>query len=131
VRWKPFQATTGWRKGVDPEPERVTNKKKSLHLALRAGVTICNGSDVGVFDHGDNAYELELMVEYGLPPIRVLQAATSVNAYLINRDNDLGHAKPGFIADLMAVQGDPSKNMSALRLSTFVMQAGAIIKQPK
>lgn len=118
----------GWRKGVDPEPARVTTKKNSFNLARDAGVTICNGSDVGVFDHGDNAYELELLVEYGLSPIQALQAATSVNAKLINMGTEIGQVKAGFIADLVAVQDDPSKNISALRQSMFVMQAGVIRK---
>jgi len=70
----------GWEKGTDPEPTRITTKKKSFAAALQAGVTIAMGGDVGVFTHGDNAKEMELMVDYGMKATDVLKSATSINA---------------------------------------------------
>ena len=63
----------GWKKGIDPEPQSIINKRKSFQLALKEGVTICMGGDVGVFAHGDNAREMEMMVEYGMNPIDVIK----------------------------------------------------------
>jgi imidazolonepropionase-like amidohydrolase len=119
----------GWKKGVDPEPVGITQKKRMFRDALASGVTICNGSDVGVFSHGNNALELELMVEYGMTPLQALKAATSVNARIMHRENELGRVAPGLLADLVAVQGDPTKNISAVRAVTFVMKGGAIHRQ--
>jgi imidazolonepropionase-like amidohydrolase len=84
----------GWKKGVDPEPASITGKKAMFKLALQSGVTICNGSDVGVFTHGANALEPELMVEYGMTPIAAIRAATSVNARILHRENDFGRIAP-------------------------------------
>ncbi|WP_291262078.1 amidohydrolase family protein [Gemmatimonas sp.] len=116
----------GWKKGVDPEPAGITQKKRMFRLALASGVTICNGSDVGVFAHGTNALELELMVEYGMTPVQALKAATSVNARIMHRENELGRVAPGLLADLVAVQGDPTRNIGQLRQVTFVMKGGQV-----
>ena len=116
----------GWKKGVDPEPAGIAQKKRMFRLALASGVTICNGSDVGVFAHGTNALELELMVEYGMTPVQALKAATSVNARIMHRENELGRVAPGLLADLVAVQGDPTRNIAQLRQVTFVMKGGQI-----
>lgn len=116
----------GWKKGVDPEPAGITQKKRMFRLALASGVTICNGSDVGVFAHGTNALELELMVEYGMTPVQALKAATSVNARIMHRENELGRVAPGLLADLVAVQGDPTRNIGLLRQVTFVMKGGQV-----
>jgi imidazolonepropionase-like amidohydrolase len=116
----------GWRKGIDPEPEERKIKRKSFSDALNAGVTICMGGDVGVFSHGDNAREMEMMVDYGMKPIDVLRSATSVNAEVFKIDKIVGRIKPGLFADIIAVQGDPSKNMHDIRNVKLVMKNGLI-----
>jgi imidazolonepropionase-like amidohydrolase len=122
----------GWKKGKDPEPAAVVNKKKTLTIAVNAGVTIGLGGDVGVFPHGENVYELELMGEYGgMKTIDLLRAATSVNARALHVDSEVGSIRVGLKADLMAVSGDPSQRISELRKVTFVMRDGVIYRQEK
>jgi len=116
----------GWKKGVDADPAGITQKKRMFKTALASGVTICNGSDVGVFAHGTNALELELLVEYGMTPVQALKAATSVNARIMHRETEFGRVAPGLLADLVAVQGDPTKNITQLRQVKFVMKGGQI-----
>jgi imidazolonepropionase-like amidohydrolase len=121
----------GWVKGKTPEPERVTIKKKSFKEAIASGVTIGMGGDVGVFPHGENVLELELMVEYGLPVIDALKAATGVNARAFHLQNEVGFIKPGLLADLIIVTGDPSKNISDLRKVQWVMKDGTVYRDEK
>jgi imidazolonepropionase-like amidohydrolase len=116
----------GWKKGIDPEPERVTQKRKSFQLALKTGLMICAGGDVGVFSHGENARELELMAEYGMPPIDVLRSATSMNADVFGYASRIGRIKKGLFADIIAVEGDPSVDIKNLRKITLVMKDGDI-----
>jgi imidazolonepropionase-like amidohydrolase len=120
----------GWKKGVDPEPARLAEKRASVKAAVAAGVTLCNGSDVGVFAHGDNARELEILVEYGLSPLAALKAATSVTAKVLHLDDRLGAIRPGLLADLVAVDGDPLANISALRRVRLVMKEGDLVRRP-
>jgi len=119
----------GWKKGTDPEPAGVRRKRESFRLALAAGVTIAAGSDVGVFPHGDSARELELMVDYGMTPLATLASATSVNAKVLHLDGQIGRVAQGLQADLVAVGGDPTKDISALRRVQLVMKAGDIVRQ--
>jgi imidazolonepropionase-like amidohydrolase len=119
----------GWKKGVDPEPERITSKKKSFAAALRNGVTIVFGGDVGVYTHGDNAREAELMVEYGMKPLDVLKSATAVNADVFGYSSKIGRIKKDLLADIIAVEGDPTKNISDIRKVGLVMKDGKIYKE--
>jgi imidazolonepropionase-like amidohydrolase len=120
----------GWRKGTDPEPARVAAKRESFKAALAAGVTMCFGGDVGVYPHGDNVRELELMVSYGMGVVPALIAATSGNARIFGLGERLGSIRPGLLADLVAVAGDPTADISALRQVRLVMKGGAIVREP-
>ena len=118
----------GWKKGQEPEPARIRDKRAAFGEALKAGVTICFGGDVGVYPHGDNVRELELMVDHGMTPLAVVRAATSVNARLFHLADRVGRVAPGLLADLIAVDGDPTTDISALRRVTMVMQGGKIVR---
>jgi imidazolonepropionase-like amidohydrolase len=120
----------GWRKESDPAPAPVREKRATFKEALEAGVTIANGSDVGVFAHGDDARELELLVEYGLPAAEALRAATSVVAKVLRLDSQLGTVKPGLLADLVAVEGDPTQDIKTLRKVRLVMKGGVLHRTP-
>lgn len=107
----------------------VERKRNAFKAALAAGVTIANGSDAGVFAHGDNVRELETMVNFGMPAIDALRSATSVNARVLHLADKIGMIKPGLFADLIAVQGDPARDVGALRRVKFVMKGGVVYKQ--
>jgi imidazolonepropionase-like amidohydrolase len=118
----------GWKKGIDPEPARITSKRKSFQAALKSGVTICMGGDVGVFAHGENAREMELMVDYGMKPIDVLKSATSVNADVFGYGEKIGRIRKGLFADLVIVSGDPSTDMKNIRKVLIVMKDGKFFR---
>jgi imidazolonepropionase-like amidohydrolase len=120
----------GWRPGTDPEPSEVKSARTAFKEALDSGVTIVNGSDMGVFPHGDGARELELMVDYGMKPAQALRSATSVAAKALHLNSRLGTIKPGLLADLVAVEGDPARDIKVLRKVRLVMKGGGIVREP-
>ncbi len=127
--YEAIQQYRGWKKGIDPDPPSIVAKRKSFQSALKNGVTICMGGDVGVFPHGENVREMELMVEYGMKPLDVLRSATSVNADVFGYGSKIGRIKKGLFADIIMAEGDPSTNISSLRKIVFVMKNGKIYKE--
>ncbi len=114
----------GWN-GAEPAPPGVKGDREAFRLARAAGVAICMGGDVGVFSHGDNAREMELLVANGMSPVEVLRAATTVNARAFGLD-DRGRIAPGLLADLVVVRGDPGRDIAAVRQVTMVMKGGVV-----
>ncbi len=120
----------GYRPGMDPEPARLKRARATFKQALDVGVTIANGSDMGVFAHGDGARELELLVEYGMKPVEAMRSATSVVAKTLRLDHRVGSIAPGLLADMVAVTGDPTHDIKALRQIKLVMKAGVVYREP-
>jgi imidazolonepropionase-like amidohydrolase len=119
----------GWD-GKPPEPPALALERKTFATARAAKVILCVGGDVGVFAHGDNARELELMNEYGMPALEVLTAATSVNARAFRMADKVGAIRAGLLADLVAVEGDPAADIHAVRRVRLVMKGGVLVKAP-
>lgn len=113
----------GWREGQAPTA-RMTQKRAGFRAALAAGVPMCVGGDAGVYAHGTNAWEMELMVAYGMSAPAVLRAATSGNATLFGLETRLGTVREGMLADLVAVEGDPTRDIGAVRKVRLVMKGG-------
>ncbi len=119
----------GWQPSK-PETKELKAKRESFKAALESGVTIVNGSDIGVFAHGDGAKEIEMLVDYGMTPVQALKAATSIAAKALHMGEKIGTVKAGFLADLVAVEGDPTSDIKALRKVKLVMKGGTLYKQP-
>jgi imidazolonepropionase-like amidohydrolase len=112
--------------GQEPAPESVQENRRSFRLAMKAGVPICMGGDVGVFTHGQNWLEMEAMQHAGMRAAQVMIAATSGNARILHLA-DRGQVKPGLLADLVVIDGDPTRDVSAVRNILLVMKGGAIV----
>jgi imidazolonepropionase-like amidohydrolase len=118
----------GWN-GQEPAPESVQENRHSFQLAMKANVPICMGGDVGVFTHGKNWLEMEAMQRAGMPPADVLIAATSGNARIFHLA-DRGEVRPGLLADLIAIDGDPTRDVSGVEHVRLVMKGGQIVRGP-
>ena len=116
----------GWN-GQEPAPESVQENRRSFQMAMKAGVPICMGGDVGVFAHGQNWLEMEAMQRAGMPAPQVMIAATSGNARIFHL-SDRGQVRPGLLADLVAMDGDPTRDVSAAEHVRFVMKGGKIFR---
>ena len=115
--------------GQEPAPESVQENRRSFQLAMKAGVPICMGGDVGVYTHGQNWLEMDAMRRAGMSPARVLIAATSGNASILHLA-DRGSIRPGLLADLVAVEGDPTQDLSAVRRVGLVIKGGEVVRAP-
>ncbi len=132
--WSPTMTVYLPEEGDAPEEVEFRNRVVERHRdtfrrAMKKGVRIAFGTDVGSLPHGEGWRELERMADYGMPPVEVLRSATTVGAELLRRENDLGRVAPGYLADLIAVEGRPEVGIGALKNVRFVMVGGTVAKQ--
>ena len=109
--------------------ESLDYHAEQFRTQLAAGVTVAAGSDVGPFPHGTQAREFELLVKYGMTPLAAIQAGTIHGAKVLGWDGSIGSLKAGYLADIVAVPGNPIQNITALKEVSFVMKGGVIFRQ--